>query len=81
MASDGDPARPAGMYILKELPKVETIPPKGFKNGSRAEFEATLRKVKTTFTEGIVEQWEEFAKGVPGSDDVNEYLKDNPEAM
>ena len=39
MVSDGNSARPAGMYILKELPKVETIPPKGFKNGSRAEFE------------------------------------------
>jgi len=78
---DGTPARPEGMYILQELPTKDAIQPTGFKAGSRAELESTIRKVKTTLPLCTQLQWEEFCKSAPKNDDVNDYLKEFPEAM
>jgi hypothetical protein len=69
------------MYILTELPKTEAILPKGFKQGSRAELDATLKKVKSTFPQGIVDQWNEFEKDAPKNDDATDYVKSHPDSM
>lgn len=78
---DGNPARPVGMYILQELPTKDAIQLTGFKAGSRAESENTLRKVKTTLPSSSQLEWEEFCKLVPKTDDVNDYVKEFSEAM
>ena len=78
---DGNPARPEGMYILQELPTKDAIQPTGFKAGSRAELENTIRKVKTTLPSCSQLDWEEFCKLAPKTDDVNDYLKEFPDAM
>lgn len=78
---DGKVARPEGMYILQELPTMDAIQPTGFKTGSRAELEATIRKVNMTLPLGSQLEWVEFCKSAPKNDDVNEYLKEFPEAM
>ena len=78
---NGIPARPEGMYILQELPSKEMILPTGFKQGSRAEFDSTLKKVRALLPEKSKKEWEEFSELVPDSDDVNEYLLKYPDAM
>lgn len=78
---DGIPARPEGMYILQEFPKKELILPTGFKQGSRAELDTTLKKVKAILPDKAKVEWERFAELAPDSDDVNEYLRKFPDAM
>lgn len=78
---DGIPSRPEGMYILQEFPRIDLILPMGFKQGSRAELDATLKKVKAILPDKAKEEWESFSELAPDSDDVNEYLRKFPNAM
>lgn len=71
----------AGLYILQKLPDSGIILPTGFKKGSRAEFEKTMKTVRKEMREGPVAEWEEFAKSVPKNDDVQDYLREHPDAF
>jgi len=77
----GKPARPEGMYLLKSLPTKSMIRPKGFKAGSRAELDATLKRVNRDLPQEDREAWVEFAKDAPDSDDVQAFLRKRPQAM
>jgi hypothetical protein len=68
---------------MSDYPKATDIHPMGFKEGSHAEFEATMNRVRQVYRNfpGILAQWEEFALDAPDSDDVNEYLTKFPEKL
>jgi len=55
--------------------------PTGFKQGSRAELDTALKKVRALLPEKTKEEWENFCELAPDSDDVNEYLRKFPDAM
>jgi len=80
-ATEDSPARPAGMYILKEATNFPEMIPCGFKERGREEYNETLKKVEVSFQKDVVEEWREFDKLVPLTDDVNTYLDSHPNAM
>jgi len=80
-ATETTPARPSGMYILKDPLVFSEMVPCGFKLGGREEYDETVKKIKGTFDEHVVKEWEDFGKQVPENDDVQLYLKDHPTAM
>lgn len=73
--------QPAGMFIMSSYPTCESIRPDGFRAGSRIEFEETFRKVQQVFGPGVLRKWAEFAKDVPESDSVTEYIAKHPDSM
>jgi len=78
--SEGNsPARPAGMYILKELPDFKDISPCGFKRGGRSEFVETLKQVKLKLPDSAIKDWDEFEQSVPEDDDVQRHLTKFPQ--
>eukprot|EP01041_Mallomonas_annulata_P017024 gene17024-35278_t len=79
-ASETQPARPAGLYLLRTMPTPDEIKPIGFKEGSRVMFEKTMAAVaKSKLPQCVIDEWKEFAKEVPESDDVHQYLEKFPD--
>lgn len=70
------------MYILQKMPVGELVP-EAFPEGSHATFLRTLNTVKgcNKMSAAQLEEWDEFAKIAPKSDNVYEYLEEFPEAM
>lgn len=79
--TEDSPARPAGMFILKDTTNFPEMIPCGFKAGGRAEYNETLRKVQASFQKNDIAEWTEFEKLVPSNDDVHLYLESHPDSM
>ena len=74
-------ARPAGMYILQNGIPIGKPRPAPFIEGSRAALIETVEKMKNVFektNQSAVNEWQEWAKLAPQSDNVDDYVKNHP---
>jgi len=65
------------LEILQALPE-GGIPPVGFYKGSAEVLKATVRQVEQKFKEPVKADWQKFQDQSPISDDVQQYLADEP---
>ena len=79
-ATATEPEQPEGMYLMSKYP-MSDIKPDGFQAGSRAEFEETFRKIQDKFGPPIVREWTDFAKDVPESDSMTDYVAKHPDKL
>ena len=70
------------MYLLQELPTTAFIQPIPFIPGSRKNVVLVLQKMKTrSYGQNVINDWEDFAQRFPQNDSVDDYIKENPDAM
>ena len=75
--------KPGGMYLMWKLP-TDQLQPAPLLKGSFLQLMEVYTKVKTAWTtlsninDKTLEDWDEFVKTCPKSDDVEEFIKDNP---
>ena len=68
---------PEGMFILRDLPKLELIKPMGYVKGSRKQLEKISAKMIKDYATApaVVEEWNNFTDNItPKNDNVIEYL-------
>ena len=80
---NGNLSKPGGMYILWKLPTKQLLP-EPLTEGSHRILMQVYYRVQMSWlgndeNKKYIEDWHDFAKMCPSSDDVDKYIKDQPE--